>query len=198
VLSTEPQDVREVADGVVRVVDRYGGYVVSSNVTSGRTPAPVPVPVPEDAGRARSQQGSGSFELRIPAQNLQRALGDLSGLAHVTSRTEGTVDITRRFDAAKARVHDLQVQREHLLRQLAEAFTVEEQQSLEARLEFVERRLADARDHYGHVQNRVRLVPVSVQVVGQRGVDAGAAGAGASTTRSTPPGGCSRSSPASC
>jgi hypothetical protein len=177
VLSTEPHDVRAVADGVVRVVDRYGGYVVSSNVTSGRTPpAPVPVPMPEDAGRARSQQGGGSFELRIPVRNLQRALADLSGLAHVSSRTEGTVDITRRFDAAKARVHDLQVQREHLLRQLAEAVTAEEAQSLNARLDLVERRLAGARDRYGHVQNRVRLVPVSVQVLGQRDVDAGGGG----------------------
>jgi Domain of unknown function (DUF4349) len=127
-------------------------------------------------GGAAHSRAAAAFELRIPAQNLQRALGDLSALAHVTSRTKGTVDITRRFDAAKARVHDLQVQREHLLRQLAEAFTAEEQQSLDARLELVERRLADARDHYGHVQNRVRLVPVSVQVVGERGVDAGGGG----------------------
>src|SRR6478672_3157527 len=55
VLSTEPQDVRDVADGVVGVVDRYGGFVVSSNVTSGRAPAPTPVP--ENGRAARSQQG---------------------------------------------------------------------------------------------------------------------------------------------
>jgi hypothetical protein len=176
VLSTEPQDVREVADGVVRVVDRYNGYVVTSNVTSGRAPGPIPVPLQEDAGGRRSQQGSGSFELRIPAQHLQDALGDLSGLAHVTSRTEGAVDITRRFDAAKAQVHDLEVQRAHLLRQLAEAFTLEEQQSIKARLAIIENQLADARDHYGHVQQRIHLVPVSVQVIGQEGVDAGGGG----------------------
>ena len=33
VLSTEPQNVRDVSDGVVSVVDRYHGYVVSSSVT---------------------------------------------------------------------------------------------------------------------------------------------------------------------
>src|SRR3954469_14911029 len=133
VLSTEPQDVRDVADGVVGVVDRYNGFVVSSNVTSGRTPAPTPVP--EQGNRAgRSQQGSGTFELRIPAQHLQRALGDMSKLAHVSSRTEGVQDITRRFDAAKQHVHDLNVQRAHLLRQLADALTLTEQESIKARL----------------------------------------------------------------
>ena len=175
VLSTEPQDVRDVADGVVGVVDKYNGFVVSSNVTSGRTPTPVPLEQ-GDAGRARSQQGSGTFELRIPAQNLQAALGDMSKLAHVTSRTEGTVDITKRFNSAQAQVEDLEIQRENLLRQLADAFTIEEQESLRARLTIVENQLADAKDRLGRVQTRIRLVPVNVEILGQQGVDAGGGG----------------------
>jgi hypothetical protein len=176
VLSTEPQDVRNVADGVVGVVDRYGGYVVSSNVTSGKAPAPTPVPLDSSSKGGGSQQGSGTFELRIPAQHLQDALGDLSKLAHVTSRTEGVKDITKRFDDAKARVHDLNVERAHLLRQLADATTLAERQSLKARLQVVENQLASARDHYGHVQDRIRMVPVSVEIRGQAGVNAGGGG----------------------
>jgi hypothetical protein len=129
-----------------------------------------------DTGQARTQQGSGSFKLRIPAQHLQDALGAMSGLAHVSSRTEGTVDITKRFDAAKARVDDLEAERAHLLRQLADAFTVTERQSIKQRLAIVESQLADARDHYGHVQQRIHLVPVSVEVLGQRGVGGGGGG----------------------
>ena len=175
VLSTEPQDVRDVADGVVGVVDKYHGFVVSSNVTSGRTPTPVPLEQGDTRG-ARSQEGSGTFELRIPAQNLQAALGDMSKLAHVTSRTEGTVDITRRFNSAKAQVEDLETQRTNLLKQLADAFTIEEQESLRARLTIVENELADAKDKLGHVQQRIHLVPVNVEIRGQRGVDSGGGG----------------------
>jgi Domain of unknown function (DUF4349) len=175
VLSTEPQDVRDVADGVVGVVDRYGGYVVSSNVTSGKAPAPTPVP--ENGRAARSQQGSGTFELRIPAQHLQAALGDMSKLAHVTSRTEGVKDITKRFDEAKAHVHDLNVERANLLTQLGNAVTIAEQDSIKARIKVVENQLASARDHYGHVKDRIRLVPVSVEIRGQAGVDSGGGGA---------------------
>ena len=175
VLSTEPQDVRDVADGVVGVVDKYHGFVVSSNVTSGRTPTPVPLEQGDMRG-ARSQGGSGTFELRIPAQNLQAALGDMSKLAHVTSRTEGTVDITRRFNSAKAQVEDLETQRTNLLKQLADAFTIEEHDSLQERLTIVENQLADAKDKLGHVQQRIHLVPVNVEIRGQQGVDAGGGG----------------------
>jgi hypothetical protein len=175
VLSAEPQDVRDVADGVVGVVDRYGGYVVSSNVTSGKAPAPTPVP--ENGRAARSQQGSGTFELRIPAQHLQAALGDMSKLAHVTSRTEGVKDITKRFDEAKAHVHDLNVERANLLTQLGNAVTIAEQDSIKARIKVVENQLAAARDHYGHVKDRIHMVPVSVEIRGQAGVDSGGGGA---------------------
>jgi hypothetical protein len=176
VLSTEPQNVRNVADDVVGVVDKYNGFVVSSNVTSGRTTGPRPLPAEDGAGR--SQQGSGAFELRIPARNLQAALGDMSDieLAHVTSRTEGTVDITKRFDSAKAHVEDLEAERSSLLRQLGDAVTIYEQQSIKAQLRIVENQLADAKDHLGHVQTRIRLVPVNVEIRGERGVDTGGGG----------------------
>jgi hypothetical protein len=177
VLSTEPQDVRDVADGVVGVVDKYHGFVVSSNVTSGKTPTPVPLEQGDTSG-ARSQQGSGTFELRIPAQNLQAALGDMSDLpqAHVTARTEGTVDITKRFNSAKAQVEDLETQRTNLLTQLGDALTIEEQDSIKAQLRIVENQLADAKDKLGHVQTRIHFVPVNVEIRGQQGVDAGGGG----------------------
>src|SRR5204863_108640 len=80
--------VRDVADGVFGVADQYNGFVVSSNVTSGRGSTPVPL---ERGDTGQRTSGAGTIELRIPAAHLQDALGDLSKLAHVTSRTDGTV-----------------------------------------------------------------------------------------------------------
>jgi len=171
VLATEPQKVRDVADDVVGVVDRYNGFVVSSNVTSGHV-GPTPVPL-ERGDIGRRVEGTGTFRLRIPAKNLQRAVDEMSDLAHVASRADGTIDITNRFDAAQTRVRDLETQRQHLLRQLADAFTTEEQDSLNARLKIVENQLADAKNHLGHIQTRIRLVPVTVEIRGQEGVDSG-------------------------
>lgn len=171
VLATEPQKVRDVADGVFDVVHQYNGFVVSSNITSGRGSVPVPVG-PADA---RERSGGGSFELRIPAAKLGNALHDLSGLAHVASRTDGTVDVTNQFDAAKTRVEDLETERQHLLRQLAHAITITEEESLKQRLAIVENQLADAKKHLGNIQTRIRLVPVTVEIRGQEGVDSGGA-----------------------
>jgi uncharacterized protein DUF4349 len=174
VLSAEPNDVRGVADGVVKVIDRYHGFVVRSHVTSGR-PQPGPIPLEGRAGRPAALP-SGTFELRIPAGSLQAALGDLSQLAHVTSRTESLRDITSRFNSSQQLVTDLEAQRDQLLQDLADAFTVEEQQSIKARLRIVENQLADAKDRLGHVQQRIHLVPVTVEILAQKGV--GGAGGG--------------------
>jgi hypothetical protein len=173
VLATEPQDVRNVSDQVVATVDKYNGFVVSSNVTSGRG-GPTPVPL-ERGDTGRRVEGIGTFELRIPQAKLRNALHELSGLAHVASRTDGTVDVTNQFDAAKARVQDLETERQHLLRQLAHAITTTEVDSLKQRLAIVENQLADAKKHLGNIQQRIRLVPVTVEVRGQEGVDSGGA-----------------------
>jgi uncharacterized protein DUF4349 len=172
VLATEPQKVRDVADQVFDVVHRYNGFVVSSNVTSGRGG---PTPVPLERGDTAQRGGSGSFELRIPAAKLQNALGALSDLAHVASRTDGTVDVTNQFDTAKARVQDLETLRQHLLRKLANVITTTEEDSLKQRIAIVENQLADAKKHLGNIQTRIRLVPVTVEIRGQEGVDSGGA-----------------------
>jgi hypothetical protein len=84
-LGADADDVQDVADGVVEVADRYHGVVLDSQVTTDRAGA-----------RA-------SFQLEIPAGRLDAALADLSGLADVISRTEGSQDITAQ--AVRARRH---------------------------------------------------------------------------------------------
>jgi len=77
-LGADAEDVQQVANGIVSVTDRYDGVVSDSQVTS-------------DRGGARA-----SFTLEIPYKSLDAALADLSDLADVVSRTEGTEDITAR------------------------------------------------------------------------------------------------------
>src|SRR4051812_25656618 len=76
VLATEPQDVRDVADRVFGVADEQNGFVVSSNITSGRGS----VPVPGGPADAREQSGGGAIQRRVPAAHLPAAVGGLSQL----------------------------------------------------------------------------------------------------------------------
>ena len=151
-LSTSPERFRDAADGVLDVVRDHRGFVVRSSVSGGDPDAP------------RSQLGHGSFTLRIPAGELGAALGDLSDLGHVVSRTDGTQDITSRFVSVKKRIAALEKARQDLLRQLADATTATEQESIRRRLQIVEAQLSAAREDLGSAQRRVHLVPVSVTI----------------------------------
>jgi Domain of unknown function (DUF4349) len=146
-LSTEPDQVDDVADGVVDVTDRYDGIVVSSDVsTSG--------------GKGRA-----SFDLRIPTANLQAALADLSDLAHVASRDEGTLDITAPFVTAEERFDDAKAEVDALLDQLAAADSPSEVASIREQLRLARQELAAARAELGALKQRADFSRVSVAVV---------------------------------
>jgi hypothetical protein len=153
-LSTEAEDFRDAADGVLDVVDQQGGFVVRSNVSGG------------DPDVKGAQVGQATFKVRVPARNLQATIAALSDLGNVVSRTDGTLDITKRFNDARRRIATFTAARDRLLAQLEDAFTVTEQESIRRRLRIVEAQLAHARDDLGAAQQRVRLVPVSVTVTG--------------------------------
>jgi hypothetical protein len=145
-LSTAPEQLREVADGVVDVTHRYDGFVASSNVSSGDGP---------NAGA--------EFELMLPARDLQPALEELSELAHVSSLTESTDDITNRFTTGRDRVEELTEQRDRLRTKLAEAGP-DEAPALRARLDQVRTELAAVRADLADATARVRFTPVHVSI----------------------------------
>jgi hypothetical protein len=147
-LGARPQDLDDVADGVVRVTDSVGGFVGSSSVTSGR---------------------EASFELRIPSARLQRALSDLSRLAHVRERTQETEDITSSVVSARDRLENARAERASLLRRLSRADTDAEAARLRARLKTVTQNIAAYKAQLSRVENRARFANVSVQVVADRG-----------------------------
>ena len=158
-LSASPDRFRDAADGVLDVVRDHRGFVVRSSVSGGDPD------VMQSLGHA-------SFELRIPAGELPAAMGDLSDLGNVVSRTDGTRDITSRFVSVKKRIAALEETRRNLLRQLAEAVTLPEQESIKRRLAIVEEQLSAAQEDLGAAQRRVHLVPVSVTIDADRALAA--------------------------
>jgi hypothetical protein len=157
-LASAPEDFRDTADGVLDVVDDHGGFVLRSSVSGG------------DPDVEGAKPGRANFETRIPAGQLQAAIASLSDLGHVVSRTDGTKDITSRFNDAKRRIDTYTQARDRLLERLEDATTETEQDAIRAQLRIVEAQLADAQDDLGNAQQRVRLVPVSVTVAADSSV----------------------------
>jgi hypothetical protein len=158
---TAPDDeLDRVADSIVRVTDRYAGFVLSSSVASGD----------------ESDRG-GSFDLRIPAGSLRDALRDLSKLGHVRSRREAGRDVTPVYVSARDRLTAAKAERRSLVRRLAAADSDGEVESIRRRLDATSLRIERLRRELGALRERTDYVAVSVDLETEDG-DGGSGGAG--------------------
>jgi hypothetical protein len=152
---TAPSDrIGDVSQQVLAVTDGVNGIVANSSVSSG------------DAN-----QGGATFTLRIPSAKLPTALAQLSKLAHVRSRSETGEDITDTFSASRARVAQALAERQSLLKQLANATTANQAESIRAQLRINGQAIDQARAALKDVRTRANYatVELSVQSRGSNG-----------------------------
>jgi hypothetical protein len=94
----------DVASSVGEVTAAHGGYVLSSNVSTG------------DNGTR-----SGTFTLRIPSAQLEPALADLSALGDVRERAESSQDLTAPFGHVQERLANALLERRETADRLRKA-----------------------------------------------------------------------------
>ena len=118
ILGVSPSRIDDVSQQVFNVIGQEKGYVNGSNVTSG------------------GGDSNAFFQLSVPSSNLGATLAALSQLkgAHVVSRTDNTNDITGQVGGAGQRLAESRALRQSLLKQLANAITTEQVDSIQARL----------------------------------------------------------------
>lgn len=145
-LSADSDEFVDVADRVVEVSDRYRGIVVSSQQT------------------ATDEQSRATFELAIPSASLPAALADLSELANVESRSEGSLDITGPTVSAREQRDDAQAEVRSLRRQLADADSPAQTRRIRDRLDAAREELARARAQVRRLDRRARFANVFVTV----------------------------------
>jgi hypothetical protein len=149
-LAAPRREIDQVAGRAGQVAADLGGFVAASHVST-------------DSG--------GSLELRVPSERLDTAVQRLSRLARVRELSRQSVDITSGVVSARERLSDARAERKSLLAQLANAVTVNETESIRARLEIVSREIAAARRALRRVSNRANFADVSVAIVPARGGD---------------------------
>jgi hypothetical protein len=150
-LASPRREIDAVSSRIGQVAAQLGGFVAASSVSSN---------------------GGGTFELRVPSHRLDTAIQRLSRLARVRELTRESLDITSDRVSARDRLVDARAERKSLLRQLADAVTVNETESIRARLEIVSREISVARRVLLRVNNRANFANVSVTLVpGRAGGD---------------------------
>jgi hypothetical protein len=149
-LATPRRDIDRVAGQVSQVTADLGGFVKSSSVSSNQ---------------------GGLLELRVPSDRLDAAVQRLSKLGRVRELSRRSVDITSNVVSARDRLSNARAERKSLLKQLADAVTVNETESIRERLEIVSREIAGYRRALRQVTNRANFADVTVAVVASRGDD---------------------------
>jgi hypothetical protein len=118
-LAAAPNRIDAVAQEVYNVIGDLGGIVERSTVT-----------------QTGGADGSADFQLSVPSASLGQAMSRLSSLqyASVLSRTDASQDITDSYGAAQRALSDARALRTSLLKQLANASTTEQIDSLQAQI----------------------------------------------------------------
>lgn len=149
-LAAPRREIDSVATRVGEVASSLGGFVQSSSVSSNE---------------------GGSLDLRVPSDRLEQAIQRISRLGRVRELQRRSVDITSNVVSARERLSDARAERKSLLEQLANAVTVNETESIRARLEIVSREIAAARRSLRRVNNEANFANVTVQLVPRSGGD---------------------------
>ena len=151
-VSAPPQAVTQEiapAGGDTVITDQRQGFVLQSTLTQDE----------QEGG------SSGSFELRVPAAQLQPALNDLSRLATVRARSESGTDVTGSFESIRHRLQNARALRTSLLGRLALATTDTAENAIQRRLEIVGNRIARLRGQFRDVRQRTEFATVFVELV---------------------------------
>jgi len=148
-LRTSEGEFERTTAAVLTTVARFDGIVASSQI-----------------GESDATGGEATYDLRIPTDQLDRALAALSTLGHVTERSQILQDITAAFTSTQERLTDARAERRGLLRALERATTQGRIDSLKARLRAVSRRLAGLEGQLTSLRRRADLSRVDLTVRG--------------------------------
>jgi uncharacterized membrane protein (Fun14 family) len=148
-LSTRPSQVDDVAQQVFDVVSAQNGVVENSTVTA-----------------SSGVSGYAQFQLSVPSSNLQQTMSALSRLhgASVVSRTDASQDITGQAGGAGRRLADARALRTSLLRQLANATTQSQVNSLKAQIRDAEASISSDLSTLRSLHRQVDNSKISVTV----------------------------------
>jgi hypothetical protein len=148
-LTTRPDQVDNVAQQVFDVVSAQNGVVENSTVTA-----------------SNRSSGYAQFQLGVPSENLQQTMSALSRLhdASVASRTDTSEDITGQVGGAGRRLADARALRTSLLRQLANATTQQQVNSLRVQIRDAEASISSDQATLRSLHRKVANSQISVTV----------------------------------
>jgi hypothetical protein len=148
-LTAPSNRIDAVAQELFDVVGNQGGIVKHSEVTAGNSP-----------------NAYAEFDLSIPSANLSRTMASLSTLqyAKVSSRTDATQDVNNQYVGDLRKLADDRAMRTALLKQLANATTTEQIDSLHQQIHDVDGQISSDESTINTLNHQVNYSQVEVTI----------------------------------
>ncbi len=167
-LEVETESFDELYIKVSEKTEALGGYVENSYVYNG-------------SSYYGNDTRDANLTIRIPADNLDAFLSEVSEASNVISRNDSVTDVTLQYVDLESKKEALLVEQERLLELMEEAATIEDIIALESRLsevryelESMESRLRTLDNQisystvYLYIQEVAKLTPVKEQTIGEK------------------------------
>ena len=142
----ETLDYEEAIDQVYVLVNQFGGFLESSQVSGVDY---------DSTARGRTVVRSASFVIRVPVQNFAGMQDALAQVGNVTSLNTWTENITARYYDTQARLEAYETEAESLRQMLSMCETVEDMITVQARLSEVQYEIDSLRSTLQNWQNQV-------------------------------------------
>jgi hypothetical protein len=148
-LSAAPNRIDQVGQEAFDVIGRESGIVNRSTVTA-----------------TGGSDGYAEFQLRVPSAALGATMTALSELryAHVSSRTDSTQDVNDAYVSVSHRLADARALRTALLKQLANAVTQQQIDSVTARIHDVEASIASDQATLRNLNGRIDYSQITLTI----------------------------------
>lgn len=149
-LDAETEDMDALLADVQSTIAQLGGYVESRNVYNG--------------GAASQKSRWANLTIRIPAQQLDQFVTQVSGVSNVTNHSETTKDVTLSYVATESRIKALETEEARLLELLAAAQDLKDLLTLEEKLTDVRTELEQHKSQLRLYDNQVDYATVHLSV----------------------------------
>lgn len=148
-LSAPPSRIDQVSQELFNVIGAQNGIVNHSTVTATGGP-----------------DGYAEFQLTVPSANLPQTMAELSALryASVVSRTDITQDVNDQYVSTQHQLADAQALRTSLLKQLANAYTQQQIDSLNAQIRDAEATIASSQAQLRSLNRQVNYSQIAVSI----------------------------------
>ena len=150
-LSAETEDMDTLTANLDERIASFGGYVESQSVYNG-------------SAYETYRRRSASLPVRIPADKVDGFVESVGEVSNVTSQEKNREDITLTYVATESRMKALQTEETRLLELLAQAETMEDLLTIEARLTDVRYELESVTSQMRLYDNQVDFATIYLNI----------------------------------